>query len=82
MGVKDYEPKIALYGGIDGIKIIEKVIKKSKKILKNGGTLAMEIGIDQFYKVSELLRNNGFYISKTVKDYQKIKRCLIARKIN
>ncbi len=82
LGVKDYEPKIALYGGIDGIKIIEKVIKKSKKILKNGGTLAMEIGIDQFYKVSELLRNNGFYISKTVKDYQKIKRCLIARKIN
>ena len=82
MGVKGYEPRIALYGGIDGTKIIEKVIKKSSKILKNGGTLAMEIGIGQFFKVCELLRNNSFYISKTVKDYQKIRRCLIAKKIN
>ena len=82
LGVKGYEPKLALYGGIDGTKIIEKVIKKSNKILKNGGTLAMEIGIGQFFKVCELLRNNSFYISKTVKDYQKIRRCLIAKKIN
>jgi release factor glutamine methyltransferase len=82
LGVKGYEPRIALYGGIDGTKIIEKVIKKSNKILKNGGTLAMEIGIGQFFKVCELLRNNSFYISKTVEDYQKIRRCLIAKKIN
>ena len=26
--VKDYEPKLALYGGIDGYELIEKVIKK------------------------------------------------------
>ena len=82
LGVKGYEPRIALYGGIDGTKIIEKVIKKSNKILKNGGTLAMEIGIGQFFKVCELLRNNSFFISKTVEDYQKIRRCLIAKKIN
>ncbi len=80
-GVKDYEPKSALYGGLDGFRIIEKVIKKSKTILKNNGLLAMEIGIGQYYKTSELLTKNGFFISKTVRDYQKIKRCLFARKI-
>ena len=81
LGVKDYEPKIALYGGIDGYRIIEKVINKSKIILKNNGLLAMEIGYGQYYKVSELLKKNGFYIMKTIKDYQNIKRCLIAKKV-
>ena len=36
LGVKDFEPKLALYGGIDGYKVIEKVIIKSKTILKTG----------------------------------------------
>tara|TARA_Y100000590_G_scaffold204433_2_gene231844 strand:- start:825 stop:1670 length:846 start_codon:yes stop_codon:yes gene_type:complete len=81
LGVKGYEPKIALYGGVDGLRIIEKIVKKSKYILKKKGILAMEIGINQHYKVSKLLKNNGFFILKTIKDYQNIKRCLIAKKI-
>jgi len=79
--VKDYEPLTALYGGIDGLKVIEKVIKKSKIILKNNGLLAMEIGFKQHHKVCEVLKKNGFYICITVKDYQGIKRCIIAKKI-
>ena len=50
--------------GIDGTIIIEKVIKKSKKILKNNGLLAMEIGQGQYFKVSEILKKMAFYISK------------------
>ena len=79
--VKDYEPLEALYGGIDGFKIIEKVIKKSKFILKLNGLLVMEIGLGQHFKVDTLLKNNGFYIQKIIKDYQNIKRCFIAKKI-
>ncbi len=82
LGVKNYEPKSALYGGVDGLRIIEKVIYKSNDILKKNGLLAMEIGLGQYYKVSELLKKNKFYIIKTVKDYQNIKRCLIAKKIS
>ena len=81
VGVKDYEPKKALYGGIDGFKVIEKVIKKSRTILKNNGLLALEIGLGQHYKASELLRKNGFVVVKKVKDYQNINRCLFAKKI-
>ena len=82
LGVKNYEPKLALYGGVDGLRIIEKVIDKSNDILKKNGLLAMEIGLGQYYKVSELLKKNEFYIIKTVKDYQNIKRCLIAKKLS
>ena len=79
--VKGYEPKKALYGGIDGFEVIEKVIKKSRIILKNSGLLALEIGFGQHYKASEFLRKNGFFVVKKVKDYQNINRCLFAKKI-
>ena len=80
LGVKNYEPIKALYGGVDGLRIIEKIIGKSKFILKNNGILVMEIGLGQHQKVSELLKKSGFYILKTVKDYQKIKRLIFAKK--
>ena len=80
--VKAYEPFEALYGGVDGTKIIEKVIKKSSVILKKNGLLAMEVGLGQHYKVSNLLKKNGFYVSKTIKDYQNIKRFFLAKKTN
>ena len=80
--VKDFEPKKALYGGVDGLKIIENIIKKSKNILKNNGTLAMEIGLGQYYKTSHILKKNKFVVFKILKDYQKIKRCIIAKKVN
>ena len=78
-GVKNFEPKMALYGGRDGLDIIEKVIRKSKLILKNNGLIAIEIGLGQHYNVAKLLEKNGFYIFKTIKDYQKIKRCILAK---
>ena len=81
ISVKGFEPKLALYGGIDGFRFIEKVIKKSKIILKNNGLLAMEIGMGQYYKTSKLLKNNGFFVLKIIKDYQNIKRCFLAKKI-
>ena len=81
VGVKDYEPITALYGGINGFETIEKIIKRCKVLLKIGGLLAMEIGINQHKKVSELLKLYGFYVKKTIKDYQKIKRCIFAIKI-
>jgi len=44
--------------------------------------LAIEIGFGQHYKVSEILKKNDFYIFKTITDYQRIKRCFLAKKNN
>ena len=81
LGVKNYEPKKALYGGLDGLNIIEKIIDKSRFILKIRGLLALEIGLGQYYRVNQLLKNNNFHIVKIIHDYQNIKRCLLATKI-
>ena len=61
LGAINYEPKIALDGGLDGLDIIRKVISKSKYLLKINGKLVLEIGYDQKYKVINFLKKKFFY---------------------
>ena len=79
--VKDFEPKLALDGGIDGISEIRKTIKKSSELIKYGGKLILEIAYNQKYEVKKLLRINGFYINSIVKDLANNDRCIISTKI-
>ena len=80
--IKCYEPKVALDGGNDGLDVIKKVIYKSNEILKINGTLALEIGNNQYKQVSNILLKNKFRIIKKIKDYRENIRCLISIKIN
>ena len=77
--VRKFEPKIALDGGKDGLDVIRKVIYKSKTILKKFGLLALEIGYGQHYKVSQILKEQGFREELLIKDYQDNIRCILAR---
>jgi release factor glutamine methyltransferase len=77
--VRKFEPKIALDGGKDGLDVIKKVIYKSKTILKKLGLLALEIGYGQHYKVSQILKEQGFKEEMIVKDYRNNIRCILAR---
>ena len=77
-----YEPKIALDGGLDGLEVIKKIISKSKHLLKINGKLILEIGYDQKYKVTKLLKEKNFYINKTIRDYGNNIRCIVSTKIN
>ena len=81
LGTINYEPKIALDGGLDGLEIIKKVISKSKYLLKTNGKLVLEIGYDQKYKVINLLKEKNFFINKKIKDYGNITRCIVSTKI-
>ncbi len=79
--VKLYEPKVALDGGIDGYSKTKKIIKKSSKLLKINGKLVLEIGDGQKNFINEILKKNGFYINKVVKDLSKKYRCIVSTKI-
>ena len=76
--IKKFEPKLALDGGNDGLDVIKKVIYKSRSILKNKGMLALEIGNEQFKKVSKILRSNKFKTKYLVKDYRENVRCILS----
>ena len=79
--VAEFEPKLALDGGLDGLSEIRKVIKKSSELIKKNGKFILEIGYDQKRKVVNLLKKEGFYINSIQKDLAKIDRCIICTKI-
>ena len=76
--IKNFEPKIALDGGNDGLDVIRKVIYKSRKILKINGMLALEIGNGQYKKVSQILKLNKFREKFLINDYKDNIRCIFS----
>ena len=79
--VVNFEPKLALDGGLDGLSEIRKVITKSSELIKKNGKFILEIGFDQKNKVINLLKNKGFYINSISKDLAKNDRCIVSTKI-
>ena len=79
--VINFEPKLALNGGLDGLSEIRKVINKSSELIKKNGKFILEIGFDQKNKVINLLKKEGFYINSTLKDLAKNDRCIVSTKI-
>ena len=63
-----YEPLVSLNGGPNGSLVLNKVIIKSSSLIKIGGKLVLEIGYDQRFEIMRLLRKNGFYLNKIMKD--------------
>ena len=78
--VRVFEPKLALKAGIDGLKIIRKLILKSKKLLKINGKLIFEIGESQKDLCIDLLLKNGFYVNKICKDLYSTPRVIVSTK--
>ncbi len=79
--VVNFEPRLALDGGLDGLSEIRKVIKKSSELIKKNGKFILEIGFDQKNKVINLLKQKGFYINSALKDFANNDRCIICTKI-
>ena len=77
--VKNFEPKIALLGGEDGLKHIREIIQKAPLFLKEKGWIILENHFDQGEKVKKLLIKNKFKSVKIVKDLSGIGRFTIGR---
>jgi len=79
--ILDYEPLVALNGGTEGLDLIKKVIYKSNYLLKNNGLLAIEIGCNQYRKVSKMLIEQGYREISKEYDYKSNVRCIISTKV-
>ena len=77
--VKNFEPKIALLGGEDGLKHIREIIQKAPLYLREKGWLILENHFDQGEKVKELLIENQFESVKIVNDLSNVGRFTIGR---
>ena len=77
-GVRDHEPRLALDGGADGFRIIERLALGAQGALAPGGTLALEIGAGQEAGARQLLERLGFVVAKVLKDaggHPRVVRC-------
>jgi release factor glutamine methyltransferase len=72
--VRDYEPRVALDGGADGLDVIRSLIAASARARRG---IAMEVGQGQAETVSGLVREGGFPEVRTRKDLAGIDRVVV-----
>ena len=77
--VKNFEPKKALLGGVDGLDHIKKIVQNAPAYLKDKGWLLIENHFDQGERVQKLFLKNRFTEVKVLKDFAGIGRFTIGR---
>lgn len=77
--VKDYEPRLALDGGDDGLDFYRKITIGAKDYLKEDGWLMFEIGYDQGNDVSQILNINGFKNIDVLQDLAGLDRVAVGQ---
>jgi release factor glutamine methyltransferase len=76
--VKDFDPRLALDGGPDGLAPYRAIAGEAARYLKLGGQVLLEIGHDQGEAVSGLLKEAGFARIKVHKDLNGLDRVVEA----
>ncbi len=75
--VRDYEPRIALDGGMDGLGIIARLARTVCEHLHKGGFVALEVGAGQAKETANLLACGGLCDIEVLPDYAGIERVVI-----
>jgi release factor glutamine methyltransferase len=69
IGVRQYEPHLALDGGEDGLRVVSRLIEQAVPLLKLGGHLILEIGSDQELPVRDLIGSQpSLELAPTIRD--------------
>ena len=66
--VSEYEPKMALDGGEDGLVFYRRIAKEAKAVLLPGARLYLEIGYDQGESVKDIFQKEGYEAVKVFPD--------------
>lgn len=77
--VRDFEPRQALYGGVDGLDFYRAICSKWKRLLPHGGILLCECGYQQAAAVAEIMKEYAFRCIGTAEDTAGVPRVVYAR---
>ena len=76
--VRDWEPALALDGGVDGMDFHRKLAREGVRHLREGGMLAVEVGAEQGCDVSQVLARAGLQRVRVRRDYAGLPRVVTA----
>ena len=77
--VRNFEPRVALDGGLDGLNFYRKLSSIAHKFLRPDGFISLEVGYDQAQDVIDILKKEGKYSRLYSKhDLSGIERVVIA----
>lgn len=77
--VRDFEPRMALYGGEDGLDFYRAIARNYAAAFKPGGYLCLEFGMGQGSAVCRILEENGYTILERTRDYNDRERAVLAQ---
>jgi release factor glutamine methyltransferase len=77
--VRNFDPPLALDGGLSGLEAYISIVPLVRRWLKPSGSVFFEIGHGQIKDVSQILQSNGFQIDEIRKDFNTIDRIIRAR---
>jgi len=67
--VKDFEPRLALDGGVNGLDFYDRYLGDAVNLLKPGGAVFFEIGENQGGSLRQLMFDYGFDDVRIEKDF-------------
>ncbi|MEO6392303.1 MAG: peptide chain release factor N(5)-glutamine methyltransferase [Pyrinomonadaceae bacterium] len=79
--VREYEPRLALTPGGDGLDVVRTIVADAPRFLLPGGHLLMEIGYDQADAVRDLFDHDVWMNCEILPDLQGIPRCVVLRRV-
>jgi release factor glutamine methyltransferase len=71
--VRDFEPRLALDGGDDGLALVRTIVEQAPNHLAAGGVLAIEVGVGEAPTVRDLFAR-AFDEIEVARDYARIER--------
>lgn len=78
--VNDYEPRLALDGGADGLELFRRFIGDAYDLLKPGGVLAVELFEESLDQACAIALDHGFSEARIVQDLTNRPRILLVNK--
>lgn len=78
--VRDFDPRAALDGGLDGLDAYRTIALQSGTHLADNGVVGLEIGFDQKADVTRLFLDEGFDLLQAVQDLAGHDRVLVFRR--
>jgi release factor glutamine methyltransferase len=78
--IRDFEPRVAVDGGLEGLDVIKRIIEVMGDRLEAGGVVALEVGSGQAARVAALLEARGLSSIERRRDYGGIERVVSARR--